>query len=149
VIAVEGATAENAPTLAALHLAAFDDPWSAADIATLLASPGVFSSMASCDGEVAGFILWRVAADEAEVLTLAVTPAMRRRGVAGALLRQAMAAALAIGVQAVFLEVATDNPGAQALYLAHGFGEVGRRPAYFSRPGGAVAAIIMRRDLNR
>jgi ribosomal-protein-alanine N-acetyltransferase len=90
-----------------------------------------------------------VAADEAEVLTLAVTPATRRRGVASALLRQAMATALACGSRAVFLEVATDNPGAQALYLAHGFGEVGRRPAYFSRPGGAVGALIMRRDLNR
>lgn len=148
-IAVQAVGAETAPALAALHRDAFDDPWSADDIATLLNSPGMFALSANCGGEIAGFILCRVAADEAEVLTLAVTPAMRRRGVATALLGQAMAAAMAYGAQAVFLEVATDNPGAQALYLAHGFGEVGRRPTYFSRPRGAVAALIMRRDLNR
>jgi ribosomal-protein-alanine N-acetyltransferase len=149
VIAIRAATAENAPALAALHQQAFDDPWSDADIATLLDSPGVFALGASYAGEAAGFILCRVAADEAEILTLAVSPALRRRGVASELIGHAMATALACGAGAVFLEVATDNPGAQALYLAHGFDEVGRRPAYFSRPGGAVAALIMRRDLNR
>ena len=101
------------------------------------------------DGETAGFILCRVAADEAEVLTLAVAPPVRRRGVAGALLDRGMAVALAAGARAVFLEVATDNPGAEALYRGRGFAEVGRRPAYFSRAGGAVAALIMRLDLNR
>ncbi|HLZ82965.1 MAG TPA: GNAT family N-acetyltransferase [Caulobacteraceae bacterium] len=147
--AVEAAGADAAPTLAALHETAFDEPWSAADIAALLHSPGVFAFRAGLDGETAGFILCRLAADEAEVLTLAVAPAMRRRGVAGALLDQAMAAALAGGARAMFLEVATDNPGAEALYRGRGFGEVGRRPGYFSRAGGAVAALIMRLDLNR
>jgi ribosomal-protein-alanine N-acetyltransferase len=149
VIAVEGAASGDAATLERLHRSAFDDPWSAADIATLLSSPGVFAFQARAEDEEAGFILYRVAADEAEILTLAVTPALRRRGVARALLRQAMAASLAGGAAAVFLEVATDNPGAQALYQTNGFAEVGRRPGYFSRPGGAVAALIMRRDLNR
>ncbi len=153
-ITVAVATEETAPVLAALHATAFDDPWSAADIAVLMRSPGVFAFSGglganSAAREAAGFILCRIAADEAEVLTIAVKPATRRRGVAGALLEQAMAAALAGGARTVFLEVATDNPGAQALYRAHGFGEVGRRPAYFSRPGGPVAALIMRRDLNR
>lgn len=154
VITVAVATAEIAPALAALHREAFDEPWSAHEIATLMGSPGVFALSAALGptpeaGKAAGFILCRVAADEAEVLTLAVAPAMRRRGVAGALLDQAMAAALASGARAVFLEVGTDNPGAETLYRARGFAEVGRRPGYFMRPGGAVAALIMRRDLNR
>jgi ribosomal-protein-alanine N-acetyltransferase len=149
VIDLEAATAEDATTLAGLHRDAFEDPWSAADIVALLRSPGVFAYLARLGGETAGFILCRGAADEAEVLTLAVAPGVRRRGVGGGLLRQAMAVALAGRAQAMFLEVATDNPGAQALYRANGFAEVGRRPGYFSRPGGAVAALIMRRDLNR
>jgi len=149
VIAIDFALAETAPALAALHRTAFEDPWSDADIAALLGSPGVFALSARLAGEAAGFILCRVAADEAEVLTLAVTPAMRRRGVASALLERAMAAAAAGGARSVFLEVAMDNPGAEALYRAHGFGEVGRRPGYFSRAGGAVPALIMRLDLNR
>ncbi len=148
-IAVAAATADAAATLAGLHETAFDEPWSAADIASLLRSPGVFALNGVVDGEDAGFILCRVAADEAEVLTLAVAPEMRRRGVAGALLDQATVVAVAAGAKAMFLEVADDNPGAEALYRGRGFRQVGRRPGYFSRPGGAVAALIMRRDLNR
>jgi ribosomal-protein-alanine N-acetyltransferase len=148
-IAVENTVGEDAAALASLHRSAFDDAWSAADIATLLAAPGVFGFRARIGGHDAGFILCRIAVDEAEILTLAVAPGSRRRGVAGVLLRQAMAASLAGGAAAVFLEVATDNPGAQALYRVNGFAEVGRRPGYFFRPGGAVAALIMRRDLNR
>jgi ribosomal-protein-alanine N-acetyltransferase len=149
VIAVEAATADAAATLAGLHETAFDDPWSAADIENLLRSPGAFALSGVLAGEPIGFILCRVAADEAEVLTLAVAPAMRRRGAAAALLDQATAVALAAGAKAMLLEVATDNPGAEALYRGRGFDQVGRRPGYFSRPGGAVAALIMRRDLNR
>jgi ribosomal-protein-alanine N-acetyltransferase len=149
VIAVEAATAETASALAALHAAAFDQPWSGADIESLLRSPGVFALSGALAGEPAGFILCRVAADEAEVLTLAVKPAIRRRGVAGALLDQATVVALAAGARALFLEVATDNPGAVALYRGRGFDQVGWRAGYFSRAGGAVAALIMRRDLNR
>lgn len=148
-IVLESVTADSAPALAALHRVAFDEPWGAADIAVLLRSPGVFALEASFLGEAAGFILCRVAADEAEVLTLAVIPAMRRRGVARALLDQALAIAVAAGAGAMFLEVATDNHGAEALYRGRGFGEVGRRPAYFSRAEGAVAALVMRLDLNR
>jgi [ribosomal protein S18]-alanine N-acetyltransferase len=150
VIVVEAATAEAVVALAALHEASFDDPWSAAEIESLLRSPGVFALTGAPAGEGAGgFILFRVAADEAEVLTLAVTPAMRRRGLASALLDRATVIALAAGAGAMFLEVAIDNVGAQALYRGRGFEHVGWRPAYFSRPGGAVAAHIMRCDLNR
>lgn len=148
-IAVEAATAEAAPALADLHGQAFDAPWSAADIAALLGSPGVFALRARLGAAPAGFILCRIAADEAEVLTLAVAPALRRRGVAGALLDAAMAAALTVDVASVFLEVATDNPGAEALYRKRGFQQVGLRPRYFSHRGVAVDAFIMRRHLNR
>ena len=49
----------------------------------------------------------------------------------------------------MFLEVAEDNRAARALYAAAGFASVGRRPAYYARPGAAdaVAALILRRDL--
>ncbi len=134
-ILVEDATSEDAPELAAIHLSAFDDPWSASDIAALLRSPGVFAMRALCGRNAAGFILCRLAADEAEVLTLAVVPGMRRRGAAAILLQQAMAIALAGGAQAVFLEVATDNPGAQALYLRTALWRLAGEPAIF--PGRA------------
>jgi ribosomal-protein-alanine N-acetyltransferase len=79
-------------------------------------------------------------AEEAEVLTLAVIPAMRRRGVAAALLRRAMAEAAARGAGALFLEVSTRNAAAQALYRRFGFIEVGRRRRYY--PDGSDALVL-------
>jgi ribosomal-protein-alanine N-acetyltransferase len=84
------------------------------------------------------------------VLTIATRPDARRRGAAAAVLAEALVVALASGAAAMFLEVATDNPAAQALYASQGFVEVGRRPAYYARvQGPAAGALIMRRDLNR
>ncbi len=76
-------------------------------------------------------------AGEAEVLTLAVRPAARRRGIGRALVEAAATLAEA-SAAAMFLEVAADNPGAVALYAQTGFEIVGRRPGYYGRAGGRV-----------
>jgi ribosomal-protein-alanine N-acetyltransferase len=149
VIEIRPVGAMAAPVLAAIHGEAFDDPWSAKVIADLFDGTGVFAFTAAIDDEPAGFILCRVVADESEVLTLATRPADRRRGLASALLGEAEAAARVSGAATLFLEVATDNPGALSLYRAHGFRQVGSRPAYYFRPDGAVSGLIMRLDLNR
>lgn len=148
-IALRPAPAATAPALAALHELAFDPPWSCAELSALLGSPGVFALTAALGAEAGGFILCRVAADEAEVLTLAVAPNVRRMGVGSALLAAAISVAMDAGAAVAFLEVAADNPGAVALYRRDGFRSVGARKAYYSRPGGSVDAIILRRDLNR
>jgi ribosomal-protein-alanine N-acetyltransferase len=97
-----------------------------------------------------GLILMRAIAGEAEVLTLAVEPSHRRRGVARALLRAGLTQAAASGAEEVFLEVAADNVAALALYRAEGFREAGHRGGYYRRPGGAaVDALVLRRTLNR
>jgi len=137
--------ARDAERLANIHAAAFDTPWSPAEIADVLGGPGAFGLGVGDRG----FVLCRVIVDEAEILTLAVRPADRRRGVAAALAIHAMAVARASGAASMFLEAADDNPGALALYAALDFAEVGRRDGYYVRPTGAVAARIMRRDLNR
>ena len=82
------------------------------------------------------------------MLTLAVGPAHRRRGVGRALLAAAEAMASTTAT-AMFLEVATDNAAAIALYEAAGYAAVGRRAGYYARPAGAGAdALVMRRALN-
>ena len=102
--------------LAALHAEAFppEERWDAASMAELLAMPGVYGLIADEDG----FIIARVAADEAEVITLAVLPHSRRRGIA----RQLLDAAIRIGAEAgadhMILEVAEPNAAARALYGA-------------------------------
>lgn len=93
-----------------------------------------------------GFVLARVAADEAEVLTLAVTPAAQNRGCGGRLLRAAMGGAAAQGAGAMFLEVSPGNAPALAIYARAGFAAVGRRPRYY--PGGG-AALVLRCPLSR
>jgi ribosomal-protein-alanine N-acetyltransferase len=89
-----------------------------------------------------GFVLARVAADEAEILTLAVVPAARRQGHGEALLAGAMAAAVARGAGAMFLEVSEQNEAARALYAAAGFAEAGRRRGYY--PDGSDALVLKR-----
>ena len=133
------ATAELAEGLATLHAEAFDTPWSAAAFADLLNQPGV-----QLEAEADGFILIRTVADEAEILTLAVHPSARRRGLGARLVRAAEARAVAAGAERLFLEVAEDNAAARALYAALGFQPMGRRPRYYARPQGpAIDALLL------
>ncbi|MGB5949256.1 MAG: GNAT family N-acetyltransferase [Parvibaculum sp.] len=152
-LSIVPAEAGAAESLAALHRASFDEPWDAPSIAAILAMPGSFALVAVRDAGAAGsrlpvgFVLLRVAADEAEILTIAVDPALRRAGVGRRLVEAAAALALAHGASALFLEVAEDNAPALALYEGQGFRTVGRRPGYYRRAGGVVSALTMRLDL--
>lgn len=121
------ATADHAPALAAIHAAAFASAWSAADFSTLLAAPGMVAFTLLPDA----FILVRAAGGEAEIITLAVIPAARRKGLATALVRHAAAMLAAQGVSALHLEVGAENQAARALYARLGFIETGRRRAYY------------------
>ena len=142
------ATRADGAALAALHAAAFDEPWSADDILRFAEDRGGFALVADERDEPAGFILCRLIAGEAEVLTLAVRPQLRRRGVGRALLEAAIALARP-SAETMFLEVAADNPGAAALYAGAGFEAVGRRAGYYGRAGAdSVDALVMRRALN-
>ena len=130
--------------LAALHHKCFEDGWSADAFVSILATPGVFgTAVADDDGDqLAGFILCRGAADEAELLSLAVAPSFRRRGLGREMLARAMATARERGAARLHLEVAADNAAATALYESAGFSESGRRKAYYRRTRGmAVDAV--------
>lgn len=135
------AGAEASAALAALHAEAFPpaERWGADALRLLLEMPGAFALLVP--GE--GFVLARVAADEAEILTLAVVPAARRRGVGGRLLAAALARALAGGAATMFLEVSVANEAARALYGAAGFAESGRRRRYYA--DGSDALVLSRR----
>ena len=137
-------------TLADLHDRAFDRPWSAEEFETLLKGPGVFAVLGEAGepGEAKGFILCRAIAGEAEILTVAVDPAARRRGWGAALVEMAAGIAAETGSEALFLEVAADNTAAIALYAATGFAKVGLRKGYYPHPDGARDAVVMRRALN-
>lgn len=133
--------------LAALHKQCFDRGWTATDFARI-ASIVPYAGLAAHKGNaIAGFVAVSIAVDEAEILTLAVDPAFRRSGIAGAMLRRLADDLRGIGVEAVFLEVSEDNDAAKAAYLAAGYAEIGRRRGYYRTDAGARDALIMKRDL--
>jgi ribosomal-protein-alanine N-acetyltransferase len=137
------AGADAAALLAALHQVAFPaDPWNDSAMARLLAMPGAFALIAMQAAEPAGFVLARVAADEAEIVTLGVAPAHARRGIGRHLLAAAAAEAARRGAARLFLEVADTNHAARRLYTAGGFREAGRRRRYY--PDGTDAVVLAR-----
>jgi ribosomal-protein-alanine N-acetyltransferase len=112
--------------LAALHAASFSDAWSEDWIGRLMAQPGIFAVRAE-----GGFVLARTAGDESEVLTLAVAPAARRRGIGSALILAAGRQAEQQGARKLFLEVSDANEPAKSLYFRLGFKVMARRKDYY------------------
>lgn len=129
---------DDVAVLAAQHAACFPDAWSADAIRELFAGPGVFAFTLPD-----GFILARAAGGEAEILTLAVAPQARRRGLGRLLVRMAARHAGALGASSLFLEVAADNIAAQALYRSEGFSPVGRRKAYYAGQDADVLKVML------
>jgi ribosomal-protein-alanine N-acetyltransferase len=135
-----------AADLHALAFAPFGErAWTRQEFAELLASPGTRGALLEGDDGAEGFVLWRVTMDEAELLTIAVHPRVRRRGAGRALLDSAIAGAREAGAGVLLLEVGEDNPAARGLYDSTGFSTVGRRAAYYQRKHNARAdALVMR-----
>ena len=94
---------------------------------------------------LAGYLLATVIADEAEILSIAVSADHQKRGRGAGLLRYFLAHIATQDVKTVLLEVAADNMPALVLYHGHGFAEFGRRAAYYKRSDGDCDAIMMRR----
>ncbi len=134
--------------LAAIHAEAFAKPWPEASLRRLLIQPSVLSLLAS-EGDVpCGFLLCQAAAGEGEILTLAVSPAFRRRRIALSLIEALKARARIWPAERLLLEVAEDNAAALSLYNRCGFSILARRRGYYRRDDGSRAdAIVMSCDL--
>jgi ribosomal-protein-alanine N-acetyltransferase len=142
------AGARDAAALAALHAAAFRRGWSEDEFERLLLEQNVIAHRAMIGRSLAGFIVSRLAAGEAEILSVAVARSRRGRGLARKLLDLHLRRLAGLGAKAVFLEVDEDNDPARRLYGRARFRDVGRRPAYYSRGTQAAAnALVLRRDL--
>lgn len=143
---------ERAAEFAAIHRQAFEDPWDEAAMAALLAHDGARAFVGEIGErrEAAGFVLGRVAVEEAEILTLAVSPGERRRGFGRALVAALVLSLARDGAARLFLEVAASNAAARALYGGMGFAEAGRRKGYYQRANGRPEdALILAFPLDR
>ncbi len=125
--------------------APWDESWSAASFAEILRHAGITALIAVSGGEPVGFGLTLKAADEVELLLLAVLPAHRGQGIASSLLEALMEKARANGAARAFLEVAEENAAAIACYRRAGFAPVGRRKNYYR---GSIDALLFSKSLN-
>ncbi|MDQ4008192.1 MAG: ribosomal protein S18-alanine N-acetyltransferase [Actinomycetota bacterium] len=138
---VRRATDVDVDAVAALEVEVFGaDAWSAASVAGELTGPGRQALVAVDDsGAVCGYVVVLLVGDVADLQRVAVAPALRRRGVASALL-----AGCHVGAARMLLEVRADNAGALAFYDRHGFAEIARRRRYYAD---GADAVVMKREV--
>jgi ribosomal-protein-alanine N-acetyltransferase len=138
----------DAVAIASVHGASFQRGWGEDEVLRLLLENNVVAHRAHNGRTLIGFILSRIAAGEAEILSVAIAPAWRGRALARPLLDLHLRRLAGLGVRAVFLEVDEHNAPACALYRKAGFAEVGRRKAYYQgRDKAGADALVLCRDL--
>jgi ribosomal-protein-alanine N-acetyltransferase len=146
-LVVVRATPSDIGAMADIHARSFSKPWHEDDIERLLSGKGVEAFVVrthgSGEGPPCGFIIIRAVADEAEIITIATNPAMRRLGIGRALMNHAIRQMHSDRVARLFLEVSEDNQTALPLYRSLGFRQVGLRSGYYTsaaQPSGAPSA---------
>jgi Fur family ferric uptake transcriptional regulator len=148
-VRIRACTLRDVGDLARLHAGLFEDAWDVAAFSELLANPATLAFAAgagAAGGDNAplpwGLIVGRVAADEAEILTLGVAGERRGLGVGSRLVRKLCRVAGRRGARRLYLEVADGNRAARALYARLGFEESGRRRGYYVRAGAPAEDAI-------
>lgn len=127
--------------LMAVMEASFDphyrEAWTRKQVADSLTLPSTYMILVDLQGsppapdtDAAGFVLARQAADEIELLLIAVHPDHRQKGLGRALLRRFCESARERGATQVFLEMRANNP-AERLYRDEGFEQIGLRRDYY------------------
>ena len=147
--AVEPATLRDAPKLAELHGASFHRGWGEGEFERMLAERNTLVHRLRLGRKTIGFAVSRMATDEAEILSIAIDPSYRGRGLSRELLLTHLGHLAGRGIRTIFLEVEENNQPARRLYEWAGFTVVGRRERYYQEPGGQqLNALLMRRDLS-
>jgi ribosomal-protein-alanine N-acetyltransferase len=145
---VEPATQRDAARLAQLHSASFHRGWGEAEFEAMLTERNTLVHRLRLGRRIIGFAVSRLAADEAEILSIAVAADQRGRGLSRNLLLTHLGHLAGRGVRTVFLEVEENNQPARALYQRAGFAVAGRRERYYREADGQqLNAVLMRRDL--
>jgi ribosomal-protein-alanine N-acetyltransferase len=141
---VRTASGLDLETVVRLEAAAFADPWSPAQVAAELTEPQATVLLGGMveQGPAAGYLAFRHAGGQGEILRVAVAPWARRCGIATALVRAALTQLERLGAEEVTLEVRADNRGAIALYEGLGFRRAGLRRKYYR--DGADALVLAR-----
>lgn len=144
---IRSATAADAIALSRLHTASFDDGWTELDFKTWLGRKEAFAVLAMREREAVALGLALAAGDDAELLTIAVISAQRRKGLGQEIFRALDAQASARSLNRWILEVARNNLPALDLYKSEGFVEIGVRTAYYRQQEGRADALVLSRPI--
>ena len=131
--------------MADIHNQAFtrERPWTSEEFTLLLGQPNTRSFSLN-----RSFAVGRLILGELEILTLACAPSHQRQGHASALLLKFLEMASKEGGHSAFLEVASDNLAAIALYNKFAFEQVGCRTDYYKRRDGTCCdALTLQKHL--
>jgi ribosomal-protein-alanine N-acetyltransferase len=146
---VEAASLRDARRLAQLHGESFHRGWGEGEFESMLTERNTLVHRLKVGRKLVGFAVSRMAADEAEILSIAVAAGYRGRGLSRNLLLTHLGHLAGHGVRTIFLEVEENNQPARRLYERVGFSVAGRRERYYRQPGGEqLNALLMRRDLS-
>ncbi|HKH01746.1 MAG TPA: ribosomal protein S18-alanine N-acetyltransferase [Bradyrhizobium sp.] len=146
---IDSANVRDAARLAQLHGASFHRGWGEPEFEAMLTERNTLVHRLRVGRRIIGFAASRIAADEAEILSIAVASSHRGRGLSRSLLLTHLGHLAGRGVRSVFLEVEENNRPARRLYERGGFTVAGRREHYYRQPGGEqLNAVLMRRDLS-
>ena len=146
---IEPAQPRDADAVAKLHAQSFYRGWPRQDIESYIIDPET-PTLVACDArrKLAGFAMLRILGDDVELMTIAVDPKFRGKGLGNALLKACFEDLLMTPVKRMVLEVAADNPAAIKLYQNFGFEKLSERKGYYARPDGQPAtALVMARNL--
>src|SRR3954451_7404186 len=146
---VEPASQRDAARLAQLYGASFHRGWGEGEFEAMLSERNTLVHRLKLGRSVIGFAVSRMAADEAEILSIAVDASYRGRGLSRNLLLTHLGHLAGRGIRTIFLEVEENNQPARRLDERAGFGVAGRRERYYTQVGGEqLNALLMRRDLS-
>jgi len=136
---------EDAEAVSLLEASAFSDGWQKKDILEIINSDGAIAYCATCEGEIASYVIGRQIAPEGEIYRIATATSFRRRGVARALLKYAVVCEKSKGLEKLFLEVRSKNTPAISLYESLGFTSIDLRKNYYKNPNDD--AVIMMKSV--
>ena len=134
-----------AERLARLERRCFSVPWTKGMFREELENPSARLWGCVEEGELLGYLGLQWVLDQGEILSVAVDPSCRRRGIARRLLALALEECERRALLSLSLEVRQSNEAARALYRGFGFETVGRRKNYYTLP--REDAILMTRKL--
>ncbi len=149
---IEEALDEDLPRIAEIHADSFKHAWDAEELARMMAQDSTVVLVARRSSPYGtrspiGFLILRIAADEAEVITIAVQPRQRGRGIGKKLMEAGLFRLYSDRCKSLCLEVDSANDSAILLYRSLGFKEVGQRKGYYGNSDGDGTALVMRVDL--